>query len=141
VPFVELRCKAAEHFLVGTTTIIGFDEFSFAFEIADADIFANAAPPRGQLGEGGWERFNTEPIPPHAALVEQRIAESLAIISADIDEDSAALTAKEILEQEPVLPDLRIEFHDRALALRASGAGYSPQCTRYTASTPDTSGM
>src|SRR5689334_10117559 len=124
---IELRRQATEHFLVGTAAIIGFDEFGFAFKITDANIFANAAPRGGQLRKGGGERFHAQPRPAHAALEEQRVAEGFAVIGANIDKNAATLAAKEILEQEPVLPDLRIEFHG------------GPRT--YTASTPDTSGM
>src|SRR5437763_9626102 len=101
---IELRRQPAEHFFVRAAAIIGFDKFRFTLEIAGADVFADRPPGRGQLRERRRKRLYAQPCPVHRALEEQRIAESFAVIGADIDKHAAALAAKEMLKQEPVLP-------------------------------------
>src|SRR3979409_45488 len=106
---IELARKPAQHLFV-FNGIVGFGELSLALEIGDANLLAERLTRRLPLSESGRQRLDAQSLPAHGALEEQRIGKCLAVVSADVDEDAAALAAKEVLEKKAVLPDLGIEF-------------------------------
>src|SRR5262245_60523656 len=104
---VKARREPAPHLLVSAG--IGLDEIRFAFEVGNADILADGGPQSRQFRKRGGKRLDAEPAPAHALLEEQRVRESLAVISPDVDEDAVALSFEEVLQQKAVLAALRVE--------------------------------
>jgi hypothetical protein len=58
---IEIYGQAAQHLLVDAR--VGFDKFAFAFEIPNADLFADRLVVGGQLRERRRQRLDADAAP------------------------------------------------------------------------------